>query len=145
MTNIRENNTTDIICEQDKLELFDEIMCKIQSKKNENSTTDYLTDFIDFIELYNIPNEEDDYIYEHPFHYTDIKNLIILEEFYAIVDYITNYDALDDSFDLSGENYLNNYIYYDFNQCPKKIFSITFLNDFKMYLYDNLNLGTTLK
>ena len=33
MTNIRENNTTDIICEQDKLELFDEIMCKIQSKK----------------------------------------------------------------------------------------------------------------
>ena len=36
MTNIRENNTTDIICEQDKLELFDEIMCKIQSKKNEN-------------------------------------------------------------------------------------------------------------
>ena len=136
---------TNIICEEDKLELFDEIMCKIQSKMNENSTTDYLTDFINFIELYNIPNEEDDYIYDHPFHYTDFKNLTILEEFYAIVDYITNYDALDDSFDLSGSNCLNNYIYYDFNECPKKIFTVTFLNDFKFYIYNHLNLNPTLK
>ena len=136
---------TNIICEEDKLELFDEIMCKIQSKMNENSTTDYLTDFINFIELYNIPNEEDDYIYDHPFHYTDFKILTILEEFYAIVDYITNYDALDDSFDLSGSNCLNNYIYYDFNECPKKIFTVTFLNDFKFYIYNHLNLNPTLK
>jgi hypothetical protein len=61
MTNITENNLI-LISEEDKLELFDEIICKIQSKKNENSTRDYLTDFIDFIELYNISNEEDDYI-----------------------------------------------------------------------------------
>lgn len=136
---------TNIICEEDKLELFDEIMCKIQCKKNENSTTDYLTDFIDFIELYNIPNEEDDYICDNPFHYTDIKNLTILEEFYEILDYITNYDALDDSFDLSESNCLNNYIYYDFNECPKKIFTVTFLNDFKFYIYNHLNLGISLK
>ena len=144
MTNITENNII-IISEEDKLELFDEIMCKIQSKKNENSTRDYLTDFIDFIELYNISNEDDDYIYDYPFHYTDIKNLTILEEFYEIVYYITNYDALDDSFDLSEDNCLNNYIYYDFNECPKKIFSEIFINELKIYLYTILNLVNTLK
>jgi hypothetical protein len=144
MTNITENNLI-LISEEDKLELFDEIICKIQSKKNENSTRDYLTDFIDFIELYNISNEEDDYIYDYHFHYTDIKNLTILEEFYEIVYYITNYDALDDSFDLSEDYCLNNYIYYDFNQCPKKIFSEIFINEFKMYLYTILNLVNTLK
>ena len=127
------------ISEEDKLELFDEIMCKIQREN-------YLTDFIDFIELYNIPTEEDDdYIYEHPFHYSDIKNLTILEEFHTIVDHIIRYDALDDSFDVLADDYLNNYIYYDFNECPKKIFSHIFINDFKMYIYQNLNLGHTLK
>lgn len=144
MTNITENNLI-ILSQEDKLELFDEIMCKIQSKKNANSTRDYLTDFIDFIELYNILNQEDDYIYDHPFHYTDIKNLTILEEFYEIVYYITNYDAVDDSFDLSEDNCLHNYIYYDFNQCPKKIFSEIFINEFKMYVYTNLNVVNTLK
>jgi hypothetical protein len=58
---------------------------------------------------------------------------------------LTNYDALDDSFDLSEDYCLNNYIYYDFNQCPKKIFSEIFINEFKMYLYTILNLVNTLK
>ena len=146
-TNTEDLNTTnDNICEEDKLELFDEIFCKIQSKKNTNSTTDYLTDFIDFIEVYNIPSEEEDYIYDNPFHYTDTKNLTIFEEFHTIVENILTYDALDDSFNiLYADENLCGYIYYDFNQCPKKIFTIMFLNDFKMYIYNNLNLANTLK
>jgi hypothetical protein len=151
MTNITENlNITNeennLISKEDKLEFFNEIFCKIQNKNYNNP--DYLTDFVNFIELYttNTECEDPDYINISPFHSDDIKNLTILEEFYDITDvYSINYFAYIDPHNHSYINEFNNYLYYDFNECPKKIFSQIFINEFTMYLYENLNLVSTLK
>lgn len=135
------------VTDEDKLEFFDEIFCKIQSKNHKN--TEYLTDFIDFIEVYTtiiIDEEETEYIKDNPFDYNDIKNLTILEDFYEITDvYNINYFNDVDSYDDNYINDFNHYVYYDFNKCPKKIFSKMFINDFKIYIYNTLNLGNTLK
>lgn len=147
------DNTENLnIREEDKLEFFDEIMCKIQSKRNKNPETDYLTDFIDFIELYTtiIQQDEDEteYVIEHPFYYNDIKNLTILEEFHEILDNVLDIDCINCIDEYNVFNYLvdfNIYIYYDFNYFPKKIFTKRFINDFKMYIYNNLTHAHTLK
>lgn len=147
MTNITNNeNNLSILSEDDKLEFFDEIFCKIQNKNYKNP--DYLTNFINFIELYTtiIEDGDPDYILDNPFHHNDMQNLTILEEFYDITDvYSINYFAYIDP---HNHNYINDftqYIYYDLNESPKKIFSPIFINEFKTYIYENLNLGYTLK
>lgn len=143
MTHIAEKPT---ISNEDKLDFFDEIFCKIQCKNNTNP--EYLIEFIDFIDLYTtiIPDEDSEYINDHPFYYNDIKNLTILEEFYEMTDiYNIQYFTYIDPHNHNYINEFNHYLYYDFNQCPKKIFTKTFINEFKVYIYDTLNLFNNLK